>query len=466
MSSSPSVPRPDKTTLQAYEPLRPMEVISYSLGDAGFNLYWAPITAYLMIFLTDVLGLPVAVIGTLMLVMRLTSAAAEPVFAALADRTDTAYGRYRPWLLWLGLPLAAAGIATFSTASLAPEYRQAAIFVSLVGLNLIYSAANVAYNALSGVITPDSAQRDSVLSVRFALAFAGAVIVTWLTPKLIAWGGRDDHALGWQFTMTLYGVVAVGCLIMVFLNTRERFPMTMKPRANPLRDITDLFGNPPWLVLFALGAVETAAFMLHTGATPYFIKYVADRPDLVGTFMMVFYIGLAIGSGACAQLTRFAPRPLWIAVMLGIAALDGVVLYLCPGTALAALFVLQGLSGLAFGVVATLSFAMYADAADYTVWKTGHRATAMTYSMINAGKKIAGGLAGAAFGWLLSMHGYVANAVPESAEDQMRLLIGLLPAALCIVGIAVISLYNLTPGMLTRLQAQVMTRMPDEAKKA
>ena len=193
------------------------------------------------------------------------------------------------------------------------------------------------------------------------------------------------------------------------------------------------------------GAVETAAFMLHTSATPYFIKYVAGRADLVGGFMMVFYVGLAVGSGACSTLTRFATRQVWIAVMLGVAALVGLALYLCPGHALIVLFVLQGLSGAAFGVVSTLSFAMYADAADYNAWKTGYRATAMTYSMINVGKKIAAAAAGAALGWLLSRHGYVAGDAPQAALSQMRAALGLFPAALCVLGIAVILIYDLTP---------------------
>ena len=189
-----TTPQTDKTALQAYEPIRPLEIASYSLGDAGFNLYWAPITAFLMIYLSDVAGISMAAIALLLLVMRLVSAVAEPDFAAIADRTDTAYGRYRPWFLWLGLPMAAAGIATFSSGGLVPEQRLPAIAFGLIGLNLIYSAANVAYNALSGVITPDSAQRDTILSWRYGTAFLGAVAVTWLTPKLIDWAGRGDHA--------------------------------------------------------------------------------------------------------------------------------------------------------------------------------------------------------------------------------------------------------------------------------
>lgn len=447
-----------KSALHAYEPIRPLEVISYSLGDAGFNLYWAPLTAFLMIYLTDVAGMKPAVTGTLLLTMRLAGAVVDPLFAAIADRTHTSYGQYRPWFLWLCLPLAAAGIATFSAASLPLPIRLTAIFVCLPLLNIIYSAASLAYAALSGVITPDSEQRDSLLSVRFGSAFLGAVAITWLTPKLIHWAGRGDQALGWEFTMTLYGVLSVFLFLAVFLNTQERFSVAAQPRLNPLRDVADLFCSRPWLVLFVLGIIHMAALMLHTAATPYFIKYVAARPDLVGSFMMVFYLGLAAGSGLCSSLTHYASRQVWIIVALIVAALSSLSLYLCPGTALTVLFSLQTLAGVAFGVIATLTFAMYADAADYNAWKTGYRATAMTYAMINVGKKIAAAGAGAAVGWLLSSSGYVAGAAPETAMQQMRLLLGLLPASLCLLGALVIIIYNLSPQKVLSLQTQLLGR--------
>lgn len=445
----------DKAALHAYEPIRIGEIASYSLGDAGFNLYWAPLSAFLMIYLSDVAGLSLVSISTLLITMRLVSAFADPVFGAIADRTQTSYGRYRPWFLWLCLPLAASGIMFFSITNAPADTRLLGAYIGLILMNLIYTAANTAYNALSGVITPDSSQRELIMSSRFGAAFLSAVFITWITPKLITWAGHGDRALGWQFVMTIYGLIAVAIFINLFLQTHERFAMASRPNANPLRDIADLFRNRPWVILFALACVVMAASMLRTSVSPYFMKTYAGRPDLVVSFLMTFTLGLAAGSVTVAFLTRRLSRQASLALMLGVIAISGLGLYLCGPHQILLMFALQAISGAAFGFIGTLTFAMYADTADYNAWKTGHRATAMTYSMIMFSKKV--GAAGAAAFIGCALAGYAANTpAPPLIMDNIRLLTGLAPAILALAGIGIIALYDLTPEKVVKLQAQLL----------
>ncbi len=445
----------DKAALHAYEPIGIREIASYSLGDAGFNLYWAPLSAFLMIYLSDVVGLSLASISTLLITMRLISAVADPVFGAIADRTQTAYGRYRPWFLWLCLPLAASAIMFFSITNAPADARLFGAYVGLILMNLIYTAANTAYNALSGVITPDSSQRELIMSSRFGAAFLSAVFITWITPKLVAWAGQGDKALGWQFIMTIYGLIAVAILVNLFLQTHERFALTSQPNRNPLRDVADLFRNRPWVILFVLACVVMAASMLRTSISPYFMKTYAGRPDLVVSFLMIFTLGLAVGSAFVAILTRLLPRQGLIGLMLGIIALSGLGLYLCEPHQILLMFALQTLSGTAFGFIGTLTFVMYADTADFNAWKTGHRATAMTYSMIMFSKKIGAAGAAAFIGWALA--GYAANMpISPLIMDNIRLLMGLVPAGLALAGIGIIALYDLTPEKVAKLQAQLL----------
>ncbi len=445
----------DKAALHAYEPIRIGEIASYSLGDAGFNLYWAPLSAFLMVYLSDVVGLSLVSISALLITMRLVSAFADPVFGAIADRTHTAYGRYRPWFLWLCLPLAASAIMFFSITNAPADARLFSAYVGLILMNLIYTAANTAYNALSGVITPDSSQRELIMSSRFGAAFLSAVFITWITPKLVAFAGRGDAALGWQFVMTIYGLIAVAILINLFLQTHERFALTSQPNANPLRDIADLFRNRPWVILFSLACVVMAASMLRTSISPYFMKIYAGRPDLVVSFLMTFTLGLAAGSVSVAFLTRLLPRQGLIAIMLGVIALSGLGLYLCSPHQILLMFGLQAVSGTAFGFIGTLTFAMYADTADLNAWKTGHRATAMTYSMIMFSKKVGAAGAAAFIGWTLA--NYTANvSAPPMIIDNIRLLMGLAPAILALIGIGIIALYDLTPAKVAKLQAQLL----------
>jgi GPH family glycoside/pentoside/hexuronide:cation symporter len=445
----------DKAALHAYEPIRIGEIASYSLGDAGFNLYWAPLSAFLMIYLSDVAGLSLVSISTLLNTMRLVGAFADPVFGAIADRTRTSYGRYRPWFVWLCLALEASAIMFFSFTNAPAVARLLGAYIGLILMNLIYTAANTAYNALSGVITPDSSQRELIMSSRFGAAFLSAVFITWITPKLITWAGHGDRALGWQFVMTIYGLIAVAIFINLFLQTHERFATTSHPNANPLRDIADLFKNRPWVILFGLACVVMAASMLRTSVSPYFMKTCAGRPDLIVSFLMTFTLGLAAGSVSVVFLTRLLSRQASIALMLGVIAVSGLGLYLCGPHQILLMFVLQAISGVAFGFIGTLTFAMYADTADYNAWKTGHRATAMTYSVIMFSKKVGAAGAAAFIGWALA--GYAANMpAPPLIMDNIRLLTGLAPAILALAGIGIIALYDLTPEKVVKLQAQLL----------
>lgn len=442
--------------LHAYKRVGALETISYSLGDVGFNLYWAPLTAFLMIYLTDVVGLSATVVGGLLVAMRITSAIGDPIFAALADRTHTIYGRYRPWFLWLALPLAAAGFMAFSTAGFPEHSRVIAVYISFCTLNLIYTAIMAPYNALSGALTPDAGQREYLMSMRFGAGFLATVFFTWLTPKLVSFTGPGEEALGWQFAMTLFGVVAAGIFINLFLNTDERFAPRTPPRPNPLRDVADLFGNRPWVALFCLAFVVMIAFALHTGMAPYYIKYFAGRPDLLTGFAMLFSLGLAAGAASTSTLTRFMTRRALIAAMLGLVSAAGIGLYFATPSQIALILLCQLLTGLALGPVSAICMVMYADVADFNAWKTGHSATAMTYSLIMVARKIGAALAMALITWALAAQGYTANAPASPALlEQIRLLIGLVPAAMAAVGAVIIVFYDLAADKVIRVQAEL-----------
>lgn len=432
-----------EAALQAYGKVGLGEKISYSLGDAGFNLYWAPLSAFLMIYLTDVAGLKVAAVGTLLVIMRLVGAVADPVFAALADRTRTQYGHYRPYFLWLCVPLAASGILAFSIAGVPEIGKLTAVYVSLNILYLVYTAITVPYNALSGVMTSDSAQREGIMSLRFGLAFLSAVFITWVTPKLVAFTGIGQEALGWQFAMTIYGVLAIIIFINLFAHVKERLDTTSRPGINAFQDIMDLLRSPPWLALAAASFVIMMATALHTGVSSYYMKYLVERPDLMTAFAMCYGLGLAAGSAASSWLAAALSRRIVIAVSLAVTALAGVGLYLIPSTNVGLIFALQVATGIALGPVSTLTFAMYADTADFNALRNGRRATAMTFSGIMSVKKIGAALAAAMIGWALSTKGFEANVAASPALlDNIRLLMGLAPAALAVAGAGLIWLYD------------------------
>ncbi|UWX04100.1 MFS transporter [Pseudoxanthomonas sp. NC8] len=180
-------------------PLR--EKVGYGIGDFGFNLYWANISAFLLIFYTDVMGLAAGAVGTMMLVTKLADAVADPFMGAIADRTRSRWGRFRPWMLWGALPLAVTGVLTWTVpATLDGGGRLLWAYATFTVMMLAYTVLSMPYSALSGVMTADSQQRTTLISFRFIAAFAGTTVVNWLTLDMVRWLGRGDEALGWQLT--------------------------------------------------------------------------------------------------------------------------------------------------------------------------------------------------------------------------------------------------------------------------
>ncbi|MEI9905640.1 MAG: MFS transporter [Asticcacaulis sp.] len=244
------------------------------------------------------------------------------------------------------------------------------------------------------------------------------MLITWATPKLVAFTGIGQEALGWQFAMTVYGVLAVIIFINLFAQVRERFDTALRPGVNAFQDIMDLLRSPPWLALAAAGFVVMMATALHTGVSSYYIKYLAGRPDLMTAFAMCYGLGLAAGSAASSRLAALLSRRIVIAASLGLTALAGVGLYLIPSGNIALIFALQVVTGIALGPVSTLTFAMYADTADVNAVRNGRRATAMTFSGIMSVKKVGAAIAAAMIGWGLSARGFEANVAASPAPAR------------------------------------------------
>ena len=217
---------------QASQRLSFREKAGYGIGDLGFNLYWANISAFLLIFYTDVMGLGAAAVGTMILVTKLVGAAADPLMGVIADRTRTRFGRFRPYLLWGALPMAFAGVLTWTVPDLGENGRLVWAYLTFSLMMLCYTVLSTPYSALSGVMTADSRQRTTLISFRFIAAFAGTTLVNAFTLDLVQCFGRGDEALGWQLTLALYGVVAVVLFATVFATTRERIAPPPQQRSD------------------------------------------------------------------------------------------------------------------------------------------------------------------------------------------------------------------------------------------
>lgn len=441
------------------------EKVAYGVGDIGFNFYWANISAFLLIFYTDVFGISAAAAGTMMLVTKIVDAFTDPMMGAIADRTKSRFGKFRPYILWLALPMAAAGVLTYSTPDISEGGKLIWAYATYTLMMLIYTAINIPYSALSGVMTADSQQRTTLISFRFIGGFTGGILVTYLTPKLVPWLGQGNDVLGWQLTMAIFGIAAALMFLATFWFTRERIKPINQIPESAWRDIADLKDNKPWLVLFALALIIMICITMRAGSGVYYFKYFVQRPELVGEFLSSYMFALALGAACTPLMTRFIDKKRLMILLMSLTGVLSISLYFVPAQQVGLIFAINLAIGFVLGPKSPLAFSMYADTADYNEWRTGRRATAMTFSAATFSQKLGGAIASAAIGWLLALLGYVANEQQSAAsQDGIVLLISVIPGVIALLSAFVMRFYRLDNQQLAKIQYELAERKAAAAK--
>ncbi len=435
------------------------EKIGYGVGDFGFNLYWTTLGSFLAAFYTDVFGLAAAAAGTMLLVTRIVDAFTDPVMGAIADRTRSRFGKFRPYLLIGGLPLAIAGVLAFTTPDLDNTGKLVWAYATYTLLMLCYTVINTPYSALSGVMTADSQTRTTLITTRFIFAFACGAFVNKYTLDLVQFFGNGDQAHGWQLTLMLYGAVAVVLFWISFASTRERIPAPASQFSNPRQDIGDLLGNKPWLILFGLSMLVMMTVTMRGGSAYYYFTYHLERPDLLGNYLLSQSLAYAAGAVAAPFLTRFIDKARLIMILMGIVGALSIAFCFVPSDQIELIFTLNILISLALGPKSPITWSMYADTADFNEWQHGRRATAMTFAAATFAQKLGASIGSAAMLWILAGLGYVANeAQSEASQQGINLLQTLAPGVFALTAMFIVSRYSLTRERLATMQSDLEAR--------
>lgn len=442
-----------------HTPLTWREKIGYGVADMGFNFYWTNIATFLLIFYTDVFGISAAAAASMVFTIKIVNAFTDPLIGAAADRTVTRHGKFRPYLIWLPVPLACAALLTYTTPDLSSGGKLAWAYGSYLLMMVCYTCINIPYNALSGVLSADPQERATVNSLRFIFAFAGGTLVTAATPALVRWLGGGNEQLGWQLTMLAWGVLASALFVLTFLNTRERIAPPAAQKTKVWQDLRDLSQNRPWMVLFFLALIIMITITLRTTSAAYYFKYVVGRPELMQGFVPAYMISAAIGAALTPFLTRFIDKKQLMLLLMSATALLSLAFFFVGREQVELMFALQIATGLVLGPKSPLAFSMYADTADYNEWRTGRRATAMTFAAATFSQKLGTAVAVAVIGWLFTRLGYVAN-VAQSSGSQAGIvwLMSLIPAAFALLAVAAMFFYNLDNARLVQIQADLAAR--------
>ncbi|MEQ8847302.1 MFS transporter [Botrimarina sp.] len=444
------------------------EKLGYSLGDCAANFVFQTQLIFLMSFYTDVFGIAASTVGTIFLASRLFDAVNDPVMGALADRTNTRWGKYRPWVLLTAVPFAVFFVLAYTTPDLSPTGKVVWAFVTYNLLMIAYTANNIPYAALTGVLTGDPDERTSLVSWRFLLAMTAAFLVQTFTPDLVDWFGAErggeavDEARGYQLTMGLWATLAVVFFVVTFATTRERVQPDPAQQTSVLRDLSDLRKNSAWVAL-ALCTVFVFVYLAMRGSvTPYYFDYYVAEKDPIGWGPLRLQpMGWFNGLGLLASMVgilfskplavRFGKRNTFVGA-IAVTGLLTAAFYALPPDSLPAIIGLQVVLQLAYGVSIPLLWAMMADVADYTEWKTRRRATAMTFAATVFALKLGLSLGGAAAGWILEGSGYTPNAETqtESAIGAIRMMMSVGPALAFLVAIVLLAFYRI--GRVDELQ--------------
>jgi GPH family glycoside/pentoside/hexuronide:cation symporter len=420
---------------------------------------------------------------------RSTDAFFDPVIGMIADRTKSRWGKFRPYLLFGCVPLAIAGVLTFTVPGFGATGKLIWAYATFNALMILYTAINIPYTAMLGVISPNSNERTTLSSIKFVGAFAAGIVVSaTLLPmaKAGGWLGAPTAQTGWRTAFMIYGVVAVASFLVVFFNTRERVQPSKAQKTSVLKDLGDLVTNRPWLILLAATITFIFFVALRLNITAYWFKYYVGTQKLTlpsflpasiagtqewswGSLVSFFntsnQVLSLVGAMLVPFLARATGRKIAFVILFTCAIIStGAFIFLKPDQLLL-IYGINALGSITGGPMSALLWAMYADTADYAEWKKGRRATGLIFSASIFSQK-QGWAYGTGFSlFLMNSVGFVANqAQTPSSLHGLRMLMSVYPAAIGVVSMMIIMLfYPLNEKRMSQIAADLKLRRAAEA---
>jgi GPH family glycoside/pentoside/hexuronide:cation symporter len=480
----------------AIQKLSLKEKVGYGFGDFASVLFWQSITMNMMFFYTDVFRIAettkaAVVAGTMIMVSRLFDAVIDPIIGMTADRTETRWGKFRPYLIWMALPLAISAVLTFTTPNFGPSGKIIYAYATLILFMACYAGINIPYSSLLGVLTADPTQRTSASSFKFAFAYISGMTVSatsLILAKHLGNGVDTSEPGGWTKTIMIYGIVAIIFFVLTFLLTRERVKPQKTQQTTVKKDLTDLVTNKPW-VLLLFATISMIMFVSsRIGVTNYYFKYYITNFSetshqtinydflwwsFTWGFEEVTTVFNTLGQG-CAIIGALLVPLLTVKVgkknaflsLFVIAGVSTAAFYFLTPEHLTLIFLLQIVGSLTGGPLSVVIWAMYADAADYSEWKKGRRATGLVFSASAMSQKI-GWAVGALFtGALLSAYGFIPDKTqsPE-VNNLLILLMSIIPFAFGILSIVLILFYKLDEKTMKQIALDLETRRKESGEE-
>ncbi len=451
------------------------EKIGYGFGDMSSSMFWKIFSYYLPFFYSNIFGLSLVDAGVLVLVTRIWDAVSDPMMGIISDRTQTKWGKYRPYLLWVAPFFSICGILLFTTPDLDYGGKLIWAYVTYILMMTVYTAINVPYGAMLGVMTDDSNEKTVFSSFRMFFAYGGSFVSLFLWEPLTNLMGGYKSAGGWFWAMVIIAAACFVMFILCFLMTKEHLKTMSTVSVGS--DFKALLSNKPWWLLIG-AALCFNLFNTVRGATvAYFFQDIIGTEGSIVFFGLIFafYAGLFLGVGEVSNMVGVAScvpisnmlgkKTTFILVNASLVVLS-VLFFFIPCTPMGywIMLIFQILISILTGIMSPLVWSMYADVSDYAELKFNTASTGLIFSSSSMAQKFGGAIGGAAVLWLLSCFDYITDPVllaqenvvqPESALTCLRWLMSFIPAFVAFVSMCVVWFYPLTTDRIKEINAEL-----------
>ncbi|WP_435354719.1 MFS transporter [Emticicia sp. SJ17W-69] len=473
-----------------------LEKVGYSLGDLAANLIFQTLMTFLAYFYTDIYKIPAGTASVVIFIGGFFGAFFNILMGIIADRTNTRWGKFRPWVLWTSIPFGVISLLAFTTPDFGETGKIIYASITYFLLVIIYSANNLPYSALSGVITGDMKERNSLSSYRFVAVMVAQFIIQSLLLPLALSLGHGDKAAGFEKVILFFAIVGVICFFITFLTTKERIqPASTTEKSTIRQDLTDLSKNRPWIIMLLVTILVFITLALKGGMYIYYFKYYLNPASQAAFLEEIGFnsfigglnqaiTGLGLGKFEWPEdaptsanslfnaggiifmiigimfskplADKFGKRNIF-GIFLSLSALCLIMFNFYSREAIGIVFITQILHGFTYGVTIPLLWAMIADVADYSELQNNRRATAMIFSAMIFGLKIGLSVGGAVGAALLSTYGYVAEKVEqtESTVSGIKMSVSIYPGLVFLIGALLLFGYEINKKMEVKLEAEL-----------
>jgi GPH family glycoside/pentoside/hexuronide:cation symporter len=449
-------------------PLKTREYIGYALGDTASNFFFQTFNIFLTYYYVDVWGIPATALLWMIPLVRTFGAFDDVIMGLIADRTNTRWGKFRPYLLFGAIPYGICGYLMFAGPNLGANGKIIYACITYALMLVSYTVINVPYSAMLGVISPSPRTRTVASTYRFVGAFGAAFLISLFIRPLVKYLGAANELRGFQLTIAIFAVLSIVLILITFATTKERVTPPPRQKTNAREELGELFKNWPWVMLLVASIFSNAFAALRSGSTIFFFKYVQGYDstpymwglDRTTLFLTSGALGLVVGTLCLGPIARKIDKKYYAAALSLMTGLSFLAFFFIPKGQFGLMIAVNMISQFCAGPTSALTWALYGDVADYGEHKYGRRSTGLIYSASLFSIKTGILVGGFLVPWFLAQFGYEKGAAMQTARAIFGITIAFSigPALFALLKMVALIIYPLNQKRVDEIERDLAAR--------